>query len=197
MRRRKFRHYFAYGINMNNEQVRQIDIHPQVLNIARLPGYRLGFYGYSAIWDGAVETIVADTGAELWGVLYALDFAECERLDEWMDARVDGAGNYFHYPVTVVDGRGRIEDALIYKKSSLGNPKPPSAQYLDAIIRGAREKGLPAEYVMSLQSVASQPASYTVPRYPWAGKERVLSEECKICTDLIEKNRMAWLERLG
>lgn len=156
-------YYFAYGSNMNLAQMKQRCLSPKVLDIARLPGYKVEFYGDSAIWDGAQETVVPDLGSEVWGVLYELQFFDCEQLDVYQDARFDGTGPYFHYPVDVIHREQGIFDARIYKKNILQEAKLPSAEYLNFIVQGAIEQGLPAEYITLLQNKKTKPASYAVP----------------------------------
>jgi len=46
--------YFAYGANMNLQQIRSRCNSPVAVSIARLANHRLGFYGYSGVWDGAL-----------------------------------------------------------------------------------------------------------------------------------------------
>jgi hypothetical protein len=155
--------YFAYGSNMNFAQMKQRCSSPKVLGIARLPGYRVEFYGYSAIWDGAQETVVPDWKSEVWGVLYELQFFDCEQLDVYQDARLSGTGAYFHYPVDVIAMQQGSIDVMIYKKDILGDEKSPSTEYLNFIIQGAKERGLPKEYIALLQDKITHPASYAVP----------------------------------
>lgn len=156
-------HYFAYGSNMNLAQMQQRCSNPKVLGIARLPGHRVEFYGYSAIWDGAQETVIPDPGSEVWGVLYELQFFDCEQLDEYVDARFDGTGPYFHYPLDVIDIEGRSIDAVIYKKDKCGEETSPSTEYLTFILQGAKEQGLPEEYISLLHNKIIKPATYAVP----------------------------------
>lgn len=177
--RKTSRIYFAYGCNLNNEIIHQRCIAPKVIGIARLPGYKLGFYGHSYIWDGAVEGIVKDPLSELWGVLYDLSFSDCDQLDGYEDARFDGAGVHFHYPVRVFDVQNTEVEAILYKKSELGEKKLPSTEYLHTIVQGARENGLPEEYVNTLQNMPSKPAAYPVPK-----PHGVAYHECSDCTDL-------------
>lgn len=156
--------YFAYGFNLNLQKMSQKVTKPRVLGIARLANYKIGFYGHSAIWDGAVETVVPDNQSEVWGILYQLDSYDWNQLDDFKDARLDGAGRYFHYPVAVFDEQSMLREAFLYKKSQLGEPKQPSTEYLGIIIQGAKEQGLPESYIATLQNIASKPASYPVPR---------------------------------
>lgn len=156
--------YFAYGSNLNLEQMNQKCTKPRVLGIARLPYHKIGFYEHSVIWDGAVETVVPDTQSEVWGVLYQLESYAWDQLDNCEDVRLDGSGEYFHYPVEVLDEQNTVRDASMYKKARLGPAKQPSTEYLDIIIQGAKEQGLPEGYIATLQNIASKPASYAVPR---------------------------------
>ncbi|HWQ40538.1 MAG TPA: gamma-glutamylcyclotransferase family protein [Desulfosporosinus sp.] len=155
--------YFAYGADMNSAQIKQRCSSPKVLGIARLPGYKVEFYGYSALWDGAQETVVPDLQSEVWGVLYELQFHDCESLDTYQDARVNGMGAYFHYPVDVITMDQETIASIIYKKDVLEEAKLPSTEYLDFIVQGAKEHGLPAEYITLLESKKTKPASYAVP----------------------------------
>ena len=156
-------YYFAYGSNMNLLQMKERCSAPKIIGIARLPGYRVDFFGESAIWDGAQETVVPDPASEVWGVLYELTFFDCEQLDMYQDVRFDGTGPYFHYPVDVIDIEEKIFDVRIYKKDKLGEVMLPSTDYLNFIIQGAREQGLPEEYMEVLQNRMTKPASYPVP----------------------------------
>ena len=173
--------YFAYGFNLNFERMKQKCTKPRVLGIARLPGHKIGFYENSVIWDGAVETVVPDTQSEVWGVLYQLESYDWEQLDNCEDARLDGTGEYFHYPVEVLDEENGVREASIYKKARLGEPKLPSTEYLDIIIQGAKEQGLPEFYIAMLESIASKSASYAVPRVKNHSK-KTISEGCDGCT---------------
>ncbi len=156
-------HYFAYGSNMNLAQMKQRCSSPKVLGIARLPGYRVAFYGYSAIWDGAQETVIPDLNSEVWGVLYELHYSDCEQLDFYVDARFDGTGPYFHYPLDVIDVQQGTIDARIYKKDKCGEETCLSQEYLKFIIQGAKEQGLPEGYISLLLNKITKPATYVVP----------------------------------
>lgn len=173
-------YYFAYGSNMNMAQMKQRCSNPKVLGIARLPGYKVEFYGHSPIWDGARETLIPDSQAEVWGVLYELSISNWESLDSHQDARFNGMGEYFHYPVKVIDSEQKTVEAILYKKNILNEAKSPSAEYLDFIVQGAREQGLPVDYLKRLRAKDTKPASYPV---PLAGPSifRTVSTACSDC----------------
>jgi gamma-glutamylcyclotransferase (GGCT)/AIG2-like uncharacterized protein YtfP len=175
--------YFAYGSNINLEHMRKKCSNPLVLGIARLPGHKIGFYGYSVTWDGAVETVIPDTQSEVWGLLYQLKTFDWERLDSCEDAKADGTGEYFHYPVQVLDKQQTIKEASIYKKARLGQAEQPSAEYVSIMIQGAKEQGLPEDYIAALQKIGTKPASYQVPRRPSYDRVGVAGEGCNGCSD--------------
>jgi len=148
---------------MNLGQMHTRCSRPEVVSIARLSNHRLTFCAHSDVWDGGVETVEPMQGNEVWGVLFSLSQLNWERLDLWQDARMDGGGMYFHFPVTVTDLKGNEHSVRLYKKDLQGEPKDPSREYLEHIVRGARENGLPTDYIHALQARSAHPASYPVP----------------------------------
>ena len=154
---------FAYGSDMNPAQIWERCSRPVLVGVACLPDHELGFFSHSDTWDGAVETAVPMAGRELWGVVYELTFSDAQRLDVWHDARLDGAGTCFHYPARVKVTAGERRTVLLYKKDILGLRRQPSREYLDFIIQGAVERGLPADYINKLRGIPSKAAAYAVP----------------------------------
>lgn len=176
-------YFFAYGANMNPQQIYQRCGSAKVVTVARLPRYRVGFFGYSKIWDGAVESIVRDADQEVWGVVYELGTTDLERLDVWQDVRMDGTGPYFHYPVRVKGDNGQVYTALLYEKSVLGEPQSPSQPYLEYIVAGGTHHQLPLEYIEQLRSIATKAASYPVPKQRAYNPESLLAWDCSSCSD--------------
>ena len=170
--RKDRQYYFAYGSNMNPQQMAERCFAARVVCAACLPGYRLAFYGRNRVWDGGQETVVQAPGPDntsgnvpgVWGVLYELSFGDAASLDLWCSVRLDGGGAYFHYPVLVVDAAGCEHTAVLYKKDVLGRPVPPSREYLAHILAGARANSLPGEYVNHLENLQGVPARYPVPK---------------------------------
>lgn len=174
--------YFAYGSNLNLEQMGQkCSITPQALCIARLPGYKISFRGYSSFWDGALETVIPDDHSQVWGVLYQMTADQWRELDSQQDVRDDGTGTYFHYPVEVSTEQQCLVAASIYKKAVEGQVECPSTEYLKTIVQGATKQKLPAAYIAALLQFESKPASYPVPRRPIRKKTAEFSE-CSGCS---------------
>lgn len=174
--------YFAYGSNLKLEKMLEKCHKPIPVSIARLANHKIAFYGHSVIWDGAVETVVADDQSEVWGVLYQLGAYAWDQLDNCEDARLDGTGEYFHYPVEVLDEQQTVREASIYKKARLGKEELPSTEYLSIILEGAKEQGLPEIYIETLKTIATKPASYSVPRLRKQSKIEP-SSGCDGCTE--------------
>ncbi|MDK2956446.1 MAG: hypothetical protein PWQ57_1942 [Desulfovibrionales bacterium] len=184
---RKIR-YFAYGPNMNVKQMRERCTHPEVVGPARLPNHALAFYGYTWLWDSGMETVVPAPGRDLWGVVYELGPTDADSLDAWQDIRLNGTGSYFHSPATVLAPDGTAIEAVLYKKDMLGEPKLPSREFLEYILRGAREHGLPEAYITELAAAPCAQASYPVPRKRSEDREAIRTTSCPDCSSLLDEN---------
>jgi gamma-glutamylcyclotransferase len=177
------RYYFAYGSNMNEEQMRSLGVRPLSIAVAKLPEHRISFHGYSRTWDGAEETVVAAPGRDVWGVIYKLRRSDGNTLDSDKDVRLDGTGAHFLFPTTVLDTGGKKHLVLLYKKDILGAPEKPSREYLDFIVQGALQRGLPSSYIEELRRIESGKAAYEVPLQKRSNLEFFQSTSCSECGD--------------
>lgn len=140
--------YFAYGANLDVRRFRRRCQSATVLGRARLPDHRLAFTRYSSAEKGGVADIVAEPGASVWGVLYEIDPSCLGALDEY-----EGAPRaYRRGAVLVIDEAGSEHEAIAYIANRTGD-FAPSRQYLAQIARGAREHGLPDDYVRAVEQV--------------------------------------------
>ncbi|WP_303851314.1 gamma-glutamylcyclotransferase family protein [Seleniivibrio woodruffii] len=179
---RDHRLYFAYGADMLDKFIKTRCFAPEFVAAAKLTGFRLAFFGYSHIWDGAQETLVPDAKEEVWGAVYRMSSYDGQEMDAYQDVRLDGAGQYFHYPVVVTDAAGNEYYPLMYRKNILGVEMLASKPYMDIMIAGAAEKGLPENYIERLKSRNTRIPKYDVP-LPTMPR-RV---ECAGCDDLLKK----------
>ncbi len=176
--------YFSYGSNMNSKQLNaRCSGKPAALAVAKLEGHKVAFFGHSKTWDGAVETVISAPGHEAWGVVYELSLGDRDKLDDYQDIRLDGTGSYFQYPSEVEGADSKRYSVLFYKKDLLGEPQKPSQEYLDFIVEGAVERGLPASYVDELRGIEAQKASYPVPFVKKTLREAMGGAPCD-CGDL-------------
>ena len=144
--------YFAYGSNMNIEQMRERCPSARPVAKATLIGYRFDFSRKSDRWNGGVAGILpASTGA-VEGVVYEVSAEDLSVLDGYEGV---GNGRYRREAMTVQlqDGT-RVAAWTYFANQEPGGPFPPSKEYLDTIISGAREHNLSGEYIDQLIDLA-------------------------------------------
>jgi gamma-glutamylcyclotransferase (GGCT)/AIG2-like uncharacterized protein YtfP len=118
------------------------------LGVAELPSHRLAFTRRSVRTGTGVADILAAEDDSVWGVLYELDDPLLVVLDE-------KEGNGWAYERIIVRVRlaadGGERDAIAY---AVIDPEQsevePSGEYLDGVVRAARERGLPSGYLTEL-----------------------------------------------
>lgn len=145
--------YFAYGSNMSRAQMagrtgplRAGDEAPRV---ALLQGYRFAFTTRST--DGRIYANVMASQPDdvVRGVLYRCGPAGMSVLDDY-------EAGYERRQVTVTDQAGRNYEATVYVglPQCTVEPGQPTERYRDIILAGAREFGLPDEYVRRIEELA-------------------------------------------
>jgi gamma-glutamylcyclotransferase len=134
--------YFAFASNMNQAQMKRWCPASRFLKPAVLEGFRFVYDGFSVSWDGATGNIVQSVTESVWGALY--EITERDRLT--MDAFEGYPRNYDHKDVDVRDREGKIDRAMTYFRTgrALGKPHP---DYERIVIDGAKECGLPDDYI--------------------------------------------------
>jgi gamma-glutamylcyclotransferase (GGCT)/AIG2-like uncharacterized protein YtfP len=147
--------YFAYGSNLNPEQMAHRCPGHRVLGRASLPGHVLRFRGYGRDWEGAVGTVEPSPGSTVWGALFELTAEHYATLDEYEGYDGPGAASnlYDRVFVEVLREDGASVRCLTY----VIRPLPeglPSRAYRDAIVAGLRHHGLPESYVAELEAHA-------------------------------------------
>lgn len=131
--------YFAYGSNINLDQMAYRCPAAQVVGPVTLENYELLFRGNTN--GNGVATIAPRDGHTVHGLLWEITPA-CERsLD-----RYEGYPHLYRKdPVTVRDGEGREYTVMAYVMTELcREPAIPSNYYYDGILEGYRQNGLPA-----------------------------------------------------
>ena len=75
---------------------------------------------------------------------------------EEMRALALANGDQGYGAIVVRDGAGEIREATTYRSPNPGGPFAPSAAYTRPILAGARELGLPDDYVHELEAIISR-----------------------------------------
>ena len=151
-------YYFAYGSNMADAvfggRVQGVSAGCGVLR-----GYRLSFTLPSRRWNGYAADLSALDGAEVWGRLWQISDDQLKLLDavegnyrrlevsvEWMNQPDDGFRSEQIPAVTYV-----VRDEMRAPKDGA-----PEAEYLNHLLTGAEECGLPANYIQFLRTRATR-----------------------------------------
>lgn len=135
--------YFAYGSNLKTARMCERAPSARPEGIARLLGYRL-------VWDKrgrdgtGKANLRADANAAVWGVVYRLEVAEWV----FLDAHESGYDRLEVY----ISQRGERLRAHTYLSTLLTTEPVPAAWYQRLVVEGAREHGLPLEWIRSLDS---------------------------------------------
>jgi len=130
---------FAYGSNLDPDQMARRCSSARIIGPAYLHGYRLEFRGWSIAWDGAVANVAPARGQCVPGVVYL-----CRPSDIWALDRCEGHPSvYRRQTVDVVTDEGRKIRAQAYIMRKPPGINGPSAEYFRAIYRGYVVWGLP------------------------------------------------------
>ncbi len=135
-------YYFAYGSNMNQEQMKKRCPNSRFIKRAYLEGYRFVYDGYSSTRKGAVANIIEKEGSLVWGALYEITQDELSELDKW-----EGYPKaYDRYKILVKDDQGKEYKAWVYLRDPK-EPGQPSEEYRKRVYEGAKQCNLPDEYI--------------------------------------------------
>ncbi len=125
-------HYFAYGSNLNQKQMKERCPDSKPLFTAVLPNYKLVFVGWSRQWRGGVASIKSFRGERVRGAIYEVTEACLQRLDRY-------ESGYNRLKVTVVGEDDEHIEAVTYVKSGRLEDATPSKEYLAIIQQGLRD----------------------------------------------------------
>ncbi len=135
--------YFAYGSNLDAEQMRERCPTARGLERARLPGHHLDFSHYSTRWRGGAADVVPDGRAAVWGVVYSMGAEDFARLDRF-------ESGYERVRLEVETAGGERLQVTSYAVRDKGR-FAPHPEYLDKILRWGARWRLPGDYLAELQ----------------------------------------------
>lgn len=144
---------FAYGSNLCMGRLKGRVPSARVVTVASLAGYALKFHKRSRLdGSGKADAYKTDRASDVvWGVVYEIDPTEKPNLDK---AEGLGAG-YDEKAVTVKSADGTDIVALVYVATDIDPDLVPYGWYKAHVVRGARQHGLPEEYVKRIEMQAS------------------------------------------
>ncbi|GIW65482.1 MAG: hypothetical protein KatS3mg095_0001 [Candidatus Parcubacteria bacterium] len=136
------KYYFAYGSNMDLEQMKRRCPNSEFVKVAKLEGYQFVYDGYSSIRKGAVANIVKKEDSIVYGALFKISDEDEEKLDKY-----EGYPNFYDKKtVKAKDKEGNEYDAFVYYRE----PKEegfPSKEYENIVVSAAYKLNLPKDYI--------------------------------------------------
>ena len=125
-------YYFAYGVNLNQKQMKDRCPDSKPLFTAVLPNYKLVFVGWSRQWRGGVASIKSYRGERVRGAIYEVTEACLQRLDRY-------ESGYNRFKVTVFGEDDEPIEAITYVKTGQLEDATPSKEYLAVLQQGLRD----------------------------------------------------------
>ncbi|MFC1743342.1 gamma-glutamylcyclotransferase family protein [Candidatus Riflebacteria bacterium] len=145
--------YFAYGSNLPLKRLQHPSRAPSARKItnAVLKGYILKFHKISKDGSGKCDIHKTENDSDVvHGVVFEIDESDKRGLN-----RAEGLGyGYEQKTVRVFAGDKEIE-AITYYATNIDSSFKPYHWYKNYVVAGAKENGLPADYIKMLESVES------------------------------------------
>lgn len=152
--------YFAYASNLLAKRIRINNPSAVRIGIGKLNNYQLTFNKYSNRWKGCSATIIPHNGRNVWGAIWQLDLKHMSVLDAQ-----EGVLQNIYMPLTVPVElpNDSFRDCRVFQQCNVPNTNEnihqlaldrlPSKVYLDIILDGAKESGLPKYYQQFLKTI--------------------------------------------
>lgn len=132
---------FFYGSYINLNVLREVDLVPTRVEVARLSGFDIEIRPLANLSESDQHTV--------YGILATATHAELQRL--YAHAQDVLGGTYLPQAVVAQTLAGQLEPALCYIAPALSG-EPASADYVGRIVDAGREHGFPSWYIAKLQS---------------------------------------------
>ncbi|MFH1704190.1 MAG: gamma-glutamylcyclotransferase family protein [Nitrospirota bacterium] len=138
--------YFAYGSNMDAEQMARRCPEATFIAKAQLKGYRF------LINKRGVATIVFDANSIVFGLVWHISERDEQSLDEFEGVHY---GTYSKQHVSVELENRTTEQVIVYIANN-NNSGTPRENYLERIIAAAENNTFPDDYLVTLKKIAKK-----------------------------------------
>ncbi len=148
--------YFAYGSNLDADQMRERCPGAEPRFRARLHDHRLDFTHYSRRWSGGAADVRPHASGIVWGVVYALSADHLPALDAF-------EGGYRRVQLEVEDDGSlhhRVTSYTVREKRLFR----PSDAYLEKLLRWGRRWEFPESYLALLRLARELPRNAELAR---------------------------------
>jgi len=150
-------YYFAYGSNMSCRRLQARVLSARKLAVGLLPAHELMFHKIGKDGSAKCDIRVCEDRRDnrevyVYGVVFEIDPAHKRALD-----RIEGLGDgYEEKTVTIVLPNGSSVTAFTYFATHTDASLRPLDWYRDHVLIGARENGLPADYIRAIELQATR-----------------------------------------
>lgn len=143
-------YYFAYGSNLSLARLRERAPGARRLGSFQLAAHELRFHKIGRDGSGKCDAWYSgDQQHAVHGAVFVISAAEKHLLD-----RAEGLGIGYAEKTVSVRGPGELDiEAFTYCALQTRAGLKPYSWYLHHVLTGARESGLPADYIRGLQDV--------------------------------------------
>ena len=140
--------YFAYGSNMNWEQMQGRCPSARFVCVATLKDYRFAIARHSRRRNCGTANIFADPNSEVWGIVYDISEPDLVVLDGFEDG--------YRRERLFVRTDGGIQnqlEVLVYIAEKEDAVPLPDSEYKRLIVHGARHWNIPELYCLMLEQI--------------------------------------------
>ncbi|VDD76249.1 unnamed protein product [Mesocestoides corti] len=145
-------YYFAYGSNLLNQRIILSNPTALFVGVGRLANHRVAFRSRdeACAWGphSATATIEPSVDDCVYGAVWTLALDNMGTLD-----KQEGVPRLYRPLEVTVTVPSRGNESIVCRTYKMLNATPglPSPYYLDIILRGAVQSGLPQEYIAELR----------------------------------------------
>ena len=143
--------YFGYGSNMLTKKLKDRCPSAVKIDVCRTKEYTLKFHKVSTDGSGKGDMACHHEADELYGVAFSIDKSEEHDLD-----RAEGYG--YGYDKKEIDVEGITKGPLrvwTYYATKIDSELKPYHWYKRQTVEGARENGLPEDYIKKIEAFES------------------------------------------
>jgi len=126
-------YYFAYGLNLNRQQMLKNCPQSKPKFPATLHHYQFVFTDWTRLWRGATATIKPQRGGKVLGGIYEVNDNCLRQIERQL-------GSDFRQMSVIVNNEdGEPVEALTYLRHNPGDAARPSPEYLTLIQQGYKD----------------------------------------------------------